>query len=177
MHAVADIYDELSRDVPFLRIHGDCHQGNLLKGDDGFFFLDFDDFLCGPAVQDLWMLLPVTDREGLRQRELLLEGYRLFRDFDPSWLRLIEPLRALRYIHYAGWIACRWEDPAFPKIFPHFGTHEYWENETSDLEKQLTLIKNFEESSAHLMTHDEPDRKDTDDNELTNKDFFWNLDE
>ncbi|MFW6366924.1 MAG: serine/threonine protein kinase, partial [Spirochaetota bacterium] len=97
VNRVADIYDNISKSVPYHRIHGDCHQGNLLSGTDGWFFLDFDDFVRGPAVQDLWMLLPVTSREGLRQRELLLDGYRTFRDFDQSWLRLIEPLRALRY--------------------------------------------------------------------------------
>ncbi len=171
VHAIANIYDSLSRNVPYHRIHGDCHQSNLLSGDAGFFFLDFDDFLTGPAVQDLWMLVPVTDREGLRQRQVLLEGYRQFRDFDTSWLRLVEPLRALRYIHYSAWIARRWEDPSFPKIFPHFGTDSYWEDETADLERQLELIHTFEETSAHLYTHDSVEIEEND--ELTNKDFFW----
>ena len=134
---IALLYDTLTRDVPYHRIHGDCHLGNLLQGSAGWFFLDFDDFLAGPAVQDIWMLVPARDTEGLRQRQVLLEGYCQFREFNQSWLRLIELLRGLRYIHYAAWIARRWEDPAFPVAFPHFGTDQYWEDTTNDLEEQL----------------------------------------
>ncbi|MGL4369791.1 MAG: serine/threonine protein kinase, partial [Spirochaetota bacterium] len=79
---IAGIYDTLCKDVPFHRIHGDCHLGNLLRGRDGWFFLDFDDFLTGPAVQDVWMLTPARDTEGLRQRDVFLDAYRQFRDFD-----------------------------------------------------------------------------------------------
>lgn len=175
VHEIADIYDRLCEGVPFHRIHGDCHQGNLLNGTSGWFFLDFDDFLEGPAVQDIWMLVPVTDREGLRQRQILLDGYRQLREFDSSWLRLIEPLRALRYIHYAAWIARRWDDPSFPRIFPHFGTDAYWEDETADLEKQLELIHSFEETSAHLHTHETVLQDE--EAELTNKDLFWDWEE
>ncbi|MBN2038914.1 MAG: serine/threonine protein kinase [Spirochaetes bacterium] len=171
VNEVVEIYETLSKDVPFHRIHGDCHLGNLLNGTNGFFFLDFDDFLTGPAVQDVWMLVPARDREGLRQRQIFIDAYRLFRDFDNSWLRLIEPLRSLRYIKYASWIARRWDDPAFPAAFPHFGTVQYWENETADLEDQLNFI--------HSNTNDLPEglrKEDTDEDneqELTNKDFFW----
>ena len=172
---IADIYDTLSRDIPFHRIHGDCHLGNLLNGSEGWFFLDFDDFLTGPAVQDLWMLLPARDREGLRQRDLFLEGYRLFRDFDPSWIRLIEPLRALRYINYAAWIARRWDDPAFPAAFPHFGTVPYWEEETADLTEQLEFIhKKDEDLPEGLRREAKPAEEER---ELTNKDFFWDWEE
>ena len=171
---IAEIYESLRDGVPFHRIHGDCHLGNLLHGNEGLFFLDFDDFLTGPAVQDVWMLVPARDKEGLRQREVFLDAYRLFRDFDPAWLRLIEPLRALRYIRYAAWIARRWEDPAFPAAFPHFGTVEYWENETADLEAQLRFI--------HENTIDLPDgvrRQEpaAEEKELTNKDYFWDWEE
>lgn len=134
---IADLYDELAERVPVHRIHGDCHHGNLLNGRDGWFFLDFDDALMGPAVQDVWLLVADQDATGQHQRELFIEGYQMFRDFDPSWLRLVEPLRALRYIHYAAWIAKRWKDPAFPQSFPHFNTEQYWARETADLEEQL----------------------------------------
>ncbi len=120
------------------RLHGDCHLGNLLWGDSGAFFLDFDDMVTGPAVQDLWLLLPERSRESLEE---ILEGYSEMRDFDRRTLRLIEPLRALRFVHYTAWIARRWQDPAFPKAFPHFNTHRYWSDETDDLEKQLRLVQ------------------------------------
>ncbi|OFY99423.1 MAG: stress response serine/threonine protein kinase YihE [Bdellovibrionales bacterium GWC1_52_8] len=130
----------LMENVTFQRIHGDCHLGNLLWNQNGPFFLDFDDMVRGPAVQDLWLLVPGRDPEALRQRNVLLEGYTEMRVFDPATLRLIEPLRALRFVHYAAWIARRWQDPAFPRAFPHFGTHRYWQDETEDLEEQLRLI-------------------------------------
>jgi hypothetical protein len=137
---VARLYDAWSEGVPVHRIHGDCHVGNLLRGDAGWFFLDFDDFVVGPAVQDVWMLLPGRDHEGARQRALLVEAYRQFRDFDPRWLRLVEPLRGFRFVFYADWIARRWEDPAFPDAFPHFGSPRYWEDETRDLEEQVERL-------------------------------------
>lgn len=124
----------------FHRVHGDCHRGNLLWNNQGVFFLDFDDSVVAPAVQDLWLLVPGRDQEALSQREILLEGYEQMRSFDRTTLRLIEPLRALRFIHYTTWIARRWEDPAFPLAFPHFGTHRYWQDETEDLEQQYRLI-------------------------------------
>jgi Ser/Thr protein kinase RdoA (MazF antagonist) len=132
---LAAFYASACEGVPFHRIHGDCHAGNLLRGDAGFFFLDFDDCVVGPAVHDVWMLLPGRDAEGERQRRVFLDAYRQFRDFEPRWLGLVEPLRGLRFVWYAAWIARRWEDPAFPDAFPHFGTAEYWENETRDLEQ------------------------------------------
>jgi len=134
---IAELYDELSARVPVHRIHGDCHHGNLLNGRDGWFFLDFDDALMGPAVQDVWLLVADQDATGEHQRQLFIEGYQMFRDFDPGWLKLVEPLRALRYIHYAAWIAKRWKDPAFPQAFPHYNTEQYWARETNDLEEQL----------------------------------------
>ncbi len=123
------------------RIHGDCHLGNLLWNQEGPFFLDFDDMVRGPAVQDIWLLTPGRDADALRQREFLLEGYQEMRTFDRSTLRLVEPLRALRFVHYSAWIARRWKDPAFPLAFPEFGSHRYWTDETQDLEEQLRLIQ------------------------------------
>lgn len=174
VNEVVEIYESLRKGVPMHRIHGDCHLGNLLHGTAGWFFLDFDDFLNGPAAQDVWMLTPSRDAEGLRQREVFLEAYRQFRDFDSSWLRLIEPLRALRYIRYAAWIAQRWDDPAFPAAFPHFGTEQYWEEETADLEEQLEFIHADTADLPESVRRSEngPDEK----KELTNKDFFWDWD-
>ena len=167
---LASIYDECSLGIPTHRIHGDCHVGNLLRGNDGWFFVDFDDFVTGPAVQDVWMLLPGRDHEAARQRERLIDAYRQFRDFETPWLRLVEPLRALRFIHYAGWIARRWQDPAFPPTFPHFGTDAYWEKETRDLESQLRLI-----AGTYDAKRDAPKSNEDAAQELTNKDFFWDL--
>jgi Ser/Thr protein kinase RdoA (MazF antagonist) len=127
-------------DVPTHRIHGDCHLGNLVWAPRGPTFLDFDDMLVGPAVQDVWMMVPSFDDEGQRQRRLLIEAYSQFRDFSPHWLRLVEPLRALRYIHYSTWIARRWQDPTFKRTFAHFGTLQYWETEVQDLREQIARI-------------------------------------
>jgi Ser/Thr protein kinase RdoA (MazF antagonist) len=169
---IAHIYDSLAKEVPFHRIHGDCHPGNLLKRDGYFFFLDFDDFLTGPAVQDIWMLLSSRDTGNKAELDLILQGYRDFRDFNSSWLKLIEPLRGLRYIFYAAWIARRWNDPAFPSIFPHFGTQEYWEKETSDLEDQVNIIYSSIHGDENVQM---PEDKVKEEKVLTNKDFFWDL--
>ena len=167
---IVDIYDQLSGIIPFHRIHGDCHLGNLLKRDGYFFFLDFDDFLTGPAVQDIWMLLSSREGDYTKELETFLQGYREFRDFDSSWLKLIEPLRGLRYIYYAAWIARRWNDPAFPAIFPHFGTQAYWEKETSDLEDQVDIIYSKISENENTSAGTAKEEK-----ELTNKDFFWDM--
>ena len=111
-----------------LRLHGDCHPGNVLWTDHGPHFVDLDDARMGPAVQDLWMLAP--DRRAL---DLLLEGYAEFRDFDYAEIALVEPLRLLRQVHWAGWIAARWHDPAFPAAFAHVGEPRWWEQHVGDL--------------------------------------------
>ncbi|MEW6443162.1 MAG: serine/threonine protein kinase [bacterium] len=172
---IVEIYETLRNDIPFHRIHGDCHLGNLLNGAAGWFFLDFDDFLSGPAVQDFWMIVPERDDTGLRQRRLFLDAYRVFRDFDDAWLRLIEPLRSLRYIHYAAWIAKRWDDPAFPAAFPHFGTVQYWEEQTADLEDQLEYIHARKGDLPQHLRRAETPQEDT--KELTNKDYFWDYED
>jgi Ser/Thr protein kinase RdoA (MazF antagonist) len=123
--------------VARIRLHGDCHQGNILWTDAGPHFVDLDDCLSGPAVQDLWMLLsgdPVAARQQLRS---LLSGYEQFRDFDDSELALIEPLRTLRIVHQCAWLAKRWSDPAFPPSFPWFGTAAYWSQITQQLQQQV----------------------------------------
>lgn len=172
VNAIVELYETLRKDVPVHRIHGDCHLGNILQGSEGWFFLDFDDFLTGPAVQDVWMLVPARDAEGLRQRVIFLDAYRQFRAFEDSWLGLIEPLRALRYIRYAAWIAERWEDRVFPAVFPHFGTPEYWEEETRDLEAQVQYSYAHTENLPSGINAPEKHKVEK---ELTNKDFFWDL--
>jgi Ser/Thr protein kinase RdoA (MazF antagonist) len=124
-----------------LRIHGDCHLGNLLAGASGFFFLDFDDFCHGPAVQDLWLLAPGRDDDADRQRALLADGYEQMRHFDRSTLRLVEPLRALRILRYAAWIAQRWRDPAFQRAFPDWDDQRSWQRELGELEQQRVRVE------------------------------------
>lgn len=135
-----DRIEPLFDGVPLHRIHGDCHLGNLLWATRGPTFLDFDDMCVGPATQDVWMLVPSYDNEGAQQRAVLLEAYRQFRDFNPAWLRLVEPLRALRFIHYSTWVARRWQDPTFKRTFNYFGTLQYWQREIQDLREQIARI-------------------------------------
>jgi Ser/Thr protein kinase RdoA (MazF antagonist) len=123
-----------------LRIHGDCHRGNVLWTDDGPHFVDLDDCMSGPAVQDLWLFLAGNREEMTAQLGELLEGYTQFADFDFSELTLIEPLRALRMLHYAGWLARRWHDPAFPRAFPWFGEPRYWEEHVLALMEQRAAL-------------------------------------
>ncbi len=123
------------------RIHGDCHMGNLLWDSKGPFFLDFDDMVTGPPVQDVWLLTPGRDDYARERREAFLDGYCTMRAFDRSTLKWVETLRALRYVHFSAWIARRWKDPAFPMAFPHFNTPKYWEEKALDLEEQLRLIQ------------------------------------
>ncbi|MEN8181862.1 MAG: serine/threonine protein kinase [Myxococcota bacterium] len=168
---IASLYAERSAAVPRHRIHGDCHVGNLLLSDAGWCFLDFDDFVTGPAAQDVWMLLPGRDREGQRQRAVLLDAYRQFREFDDRWLELVELLRGMRFVWYAAWIARRFQDPAFPDAFPHFGSESYWDRETRDLEEQLERVMGGDASAEEGPTGAVAEAPP----ELTNKDFFWDL--
>lgn len=119
-----------------IRLHGDCHAGNVLWTSTGPHFVDLDDCRTGPAVQDLWMMLSGTPAEMELQLGFVLEGYRQFHDFDYSELALIEPLRGLRAVHYCAWLATRWTDPAFPRAFPWFGTVRYWEDQVALLAEQ-----------------------------------------
>jgi Ser/Thr protein kinase RdoA (MazF antagonist) len=126
--------------LPTMRLHGDCHLGNVLWREGGPHVVDLDDAVNGPAVQDLWMLVS-GDRETLRrQTGELLEGYTDFADFDPRELRLVEPLRTLRMLRHAAWIAERWSDPAFPAAFPFFGTPAWWSQLTGQLREQLEAM-------------------------------------
>jgi Ser/Thr protein kinase RdoA (MazF antagonist) len=131
---------ERAGDFASIRLHGDCHPGNLLWR-DGPFFVDLDDCQSGPAIQDLWMLLSGSRAEMEGQLGWLLEGYRQFRHFDPRELHLLEPLRTLRMLHHAAWLARRWEDPAFPVAFPWFGEPRYWEGLVLSLREQLSQLQ------------------------------------
>lgn len=132
--------EEMLGGVPAFSVHGDCHLGNTLWQQDSPFFLDFDDAMTAPAVQDIWMVVRGRDSYADKDREVLLEGYAAFRPFDRSTLKLIEPLRALRMIHYSAWIAKRWDDPSFPRAFPQFGSHRYWEEDMNALQEVLAII-------------------------------------
>jgi len=123
------------------RIHGDCHRGNILWTDSGPHFVDLDDCQTGPAIQDLWMLLAGGPQEMRSEMRDLVAGYEQFTPFDRSELSLIEPLRALRMIHYTAWLARRWEDPAFPKAFPWFAEPRYWEEHYRALDEQLSAVR------------------------------------
>jgi Ser/Thr protein kinase RdoA (MazF antagonist) len=124
-----------------LRLHGDCHLGNVLWGEQGPVFVDLDDCCSGPAIQDLWMLLSGSPDEQRHQWEQIMEGYEQFAELDLVQLRLVEPLRALRMVHHAAWVAQRWEDPAFPRAFPWFGEPRFWEGHVNDLAEQLAAVE------------------------------------
>lgn len=127
--------------VRSLRLHGDCHASNVLWNDTGPHFVDFDDCRMGPAVQDLWMMLS-GDRESMqRQLRAVISGYEDFCEFDDTELQLIEALRTLRLLHYSGWIARRWNDPAFPAAFPWFNTQRYWQDRVLELREQIAAMQ------------------------------------
>ena len=123
-----------------IRLHGDCHPGNILWTEDGPHFVDLDDSRMGPAMQDLWMLLS-GDRAAMSlQLRAVLDGYEQFMKFDRKELSLLEALRTLRLIHYSAWIARRWDDPAFPAAFPWFNTQRYWQDRILELREQIALM-------------------------------------
>lgn len=132
---ILEVIDETFDPSRFSRIHGDCHRGNLLNNGQEFFLIDFDDFVIGPAVQDFWMLLSGDTETLAREQDLLLEGYSELREFPEEQWDWIPLLRGLRILMYSGWIAQRWEDPSFPRLFPDFETYSYWAKETEALEK------------------------------------------
>ena len=124
-----------------IRLHGDCHASNVLWNNEGPHFVDFDDCRMGPAVQDLWMMLS-GDREAMgQQMRSIISGYEDFCEFDDSELGLIEALRTLRLLHYSGWIARRWHDPAFPAAFPWFNTQRYWQDRVLELREQISAMQ------------------------------------
>jgi Ser/Thr protein kinase RdoA (MazF antagonist) len=134
-------------EVEQIRLHGDCHPGNILWTEDGPHFVDLDDARMGPAIQDLWMLLSGERAAQGRQLSDLLAGYEQFMEFDRRQLCLVEALRTLRLLHYSYWIARRWDDPAFPAAFPWFGTQRYWQDRILELKEQIALM---EEPPLHV---------------------------
>jgi len=136
-------------DDSYIRVHGDCHGGNVLWREEGPVFVDFDDSRMAPAVQDLWMFVEGTPDERRGQVLDLLEGYEDFTAFDYRQLRMMEALRALRLVHYAAWLARRWDDPAFPRAFPWFGTDNYWEEHILNLREQCELLSDAGAWSLH----------------------------
>ena len=141
--------DAFSDPIKLLRLHGDCHPGNILwtpvdvpaSSSPGPHFVDLDDARTGPAVQDLWMLLSGDRAQRSHQLGCLVDGYEQFREFDRRELALIEPLRTLRLIHYSAWLARRWDDPTFPINFPWFGSSDYWKGQVQMLEEQIEAMQ------------------------------------
>ncbi|MGL6029553.1 MAG: serine/threonine protein kinase [Legionella sp.] len=130
--------------VSHIRLHGDCHAGNILWREEGPHIVDLDDCLMGPAIQDLWMLLSGTHEQMQEQLGKILIGYSEFHDFNPREMYLIESLRTLRMLHYCGWLAKRWVDPAFPINFPWFNTPAYWQNQLNNLNEQIELLEQID---------------------------------
>jgi Ser/Thr protein kinase RdoA (MazF antagonist) len=126
--------------LPQLRIHGDCHAGNILWRENGPLFVDLDDCMSGPRIQDLWMFLSGDAASQQASWAAIMEGYEMFGEFDYAELTLVEPLRSLRILHHAAWIAHRWHDPAFPRAFPWFADARFWERHISDLFEQLAAM-------------------------------------
>ncbi len=139
LDGVARCYERAGA-TPLIRLHGDCHAGNVLWTADGPHFVDFDDSRMGPAIQDLWMMLSGERADMQRQMGDILAGYEDFCDFDPRQLHLVEALRTLRLVHYAAWLARRWDDPAFPAAFPWFNTQRYWQDRILELREQVALM-------------------------------------
>jgi Ser/Thr protein kinase RdoA (MazF antagonist) len=141
-HALERVRHALDQagEVGCLRLHADCHAGNLLWASDGPHFVDLDDCRMGPAIQDLWMLLSGDRAAMTRQLGVVLDGYTMFREIDPAEFLLIEPLRTLRLLHYAAWLAERWHDPAFPAAFPWFGSERYWQDQILALKEQMAAM-------------------------------------
>ena len=145
MQTARSVFESVG-DIKNIRLHGDCHPGNILWTPEGLpgagpHFVDLDDARSGPAVQDLWMLLSGDRPQCLQQLGALVDGYEEFRSFDRRELALIEPLRTLRLIHYSAWLAQRWHDPIFPINFPWFGSSDYWKGQVDMLEEQTEAMQ------------------------------------
>ena len=172
---IARTYDDLADGVPLQTIHADLHLGNVLLRNGQLRLLDFDDMATGPPVQDVWLASPGRDRESLRLRDAFLDGYERFRSFDATSLRLVEPLRGLRLVRYAGWLARRWHDPAFRAGWPHFGTDDYWRQETEALEEQVRVIAGAEPAAVAAASEGRTGapREEL----LANRDYFFDWEE
>jgi Ser/Thr protein kinase RdoA (MazF antagonist) len=158
-HEFAELTSSLIKEISplfestrMIRIHGDCHFSNLIyRPDQSFYIIDFDDMAVGPPVQDFWMLLPGLMQDSLLEIDLLLEGYETFMEFDRRSLRLIEPLRAMRYIHYIAWCAHQFIEDGESRVAPNFGSREYWQQEMGDLADQLQRIRNAPQKTGNMI--------------------------
>lgn len=140
--AILDRIGPLFADAETIRLHGDLHRANILaRPGEGFFLIDFDDMCMGPPIQDIWMLLPGHVKDSRMELDGLIEGYETFREFDDAALRLIEPLRAMRMIHYTAWCARQVTDGGFARLAPDFGSLAFWRQATADLARQLQEIE------------------------------------
>lgn len=140
LEQVIELTDKQYQNHSNMRLHGDCHPGNILWR-DGPTFVDLDDCRSGPAVQDLWMMLSGDHQQQSLQMSTLVKAYKEFCDFDTSQLLLIEPLRAMRMVHYMSWLSRRWQDPAFPQAFPWFADERYWEQQILSLKEQYCVLQ------------------------------------
>ncbi len=138
---VIEVAAEQYQPQKIIRLHGDCHAGNILWTDDGPHFVDLDDSRMGPAIQDLWMMLSGDRQEQLLQLDTMLTGYEEFFTFEPNQLMLIESLRTMRIVNYMAWLCKRWQDPAFPLNFPWFDTEKYWEQQILVLKEQMSALQ------------------------------------
>lgn len=138
--AVRNVMD-MAPPLRMQRLHGDCHLGNVLWNAQGPVFVDLDDCMTGPAIQDLWMLCSGSQAQRQKEWAQLLEGYSQFASLDGSELMLVESLRAIRMLNHAAWIAARWNDPAFPQAFPWFGEARYWERHLDELREQVAIVQ------------------------------------
>jgi Ser/Thr protein kinase RdoA (MazF antagonist) len=139
--ALIDEIGPMFAGTELIRIHGDCHFTNLMhRPDEGTYLIDLDDMAMGPPVHDFWMLLPGYLSDSMAEVEMFLEGYEVFRDFDRRTLRLIEPLRAMRFIHYMAWCAHQVAEDGSSWVAPDFGSYTYWQQEINDLRDQLERI-------------------------------------
>ena len=171
--AIAAAYEAAAAGAELQTIHADLHLGNVLLRDGQLRLLDFDDMATGPPVQDAWLAVPGRDADSLRRRDAFLAGYERFASFDERTLALVEPLRGLRLVRYAGWLARRWHDPAFRAGWPHFGSEEYWRAETEGLEAQLRVIAGEADARSGTAAAGHEDGSGGGEEPLTNADLFW----
>lgn len=153
-HVISGIIDDIAplfAKTPPIRIHGDCHFANIIhRPDENFYIIDFDDMAMGPPVQDIWMILPGPPEDSFVELDLFLEGYEAFRLFDRRSLQLIEPLRAMRFIHYMAWCVHQVEADGYTRVMDDFGSREYWQNELNDLEDQRQRIADNRPLSGNM---------------------------
>ncbi|PAJ72662.1 stress response serine/threonine protein kinase YihE [Pseudoalteromonas sp. NBT06-2] len=138
---VIELVNQIYNATNVIRLHGDCHAGNILMTQKGLMLVDLDDSRMGPAIQDLWMMLSGDRQDQVLQLDTMISAYEEFCEFDHNELVLIEPLRAMRMIHYMGWLAKRWQDPAFPRNFSWFAEDKYWEQQILALKEQLSALQ------------------------------------